>query len=68
MSAEFVSTLYVYIANELGHINEHSGGDMDDFWHQPDIKKAKRILDWTPKVSLDDGMRQTMSTTKANSL
>lgn len=27
---------------------------------QPDISKAKAILDWEPKVSLDDGLRRTI--------
>jgi dTDP-glucose 4,6-dehydratase len=27
---------------------------------QPDITKAKNILEWTPKVSLDEGLRETM--------
>ena len=26
----------------------------------PDISKAKRLLDWQPKVSLDEGLRQTI--------
>ena len=26
----------------------------------PDISKAKRLLDWTPKVSLDEGLKQTI--------
>ncbi len=28
---------------------------------QPDISKAKRILDWQPKVSLEDGLAETVA-------
>ena len=27
---------------------------------QPDISKAKRVLDWEPKVELEDGLRETV--------
>jgi len=27
---------------------------------QPDISLAKRILDWEPQVSLDEGLRETI--------
>jgi dTDP-glucose 4,6-dehydratase len=27
---------------------------------QPDISKAKRVLDWAPKVGLEDGLRETV--------
>jgi len=32
----------------------------------PDISKAKRILQWEPKVSLEDGLRETISFFKAS--
>jgi putative nucleotidyltransferase with HDIG domain len=37
-SAEFVSTLYVYLANELFYIIDRNE-DVDAFCHQPDIEK-----------------------------
>ena len=27
---------------------------------KPDITKAKQVLDWQPKVSLDDGLKETI--------
>ena len=33
----------------------------DPIQRQPDISKAKELLDWTPKVDLDDGLRATIS-------
>lgn len=27
---------------------------------QPDLAKAKAVLEWEPKVSLDDGLKETI--------
>ena len=27
---------------------------------QPDISKANQLLNWTPKVSLEDGLKETI--------
>lgn len=33
----------------------------DPTQRQPDISKAKAVLDWTPKVSLEDGLKETIA-------
>jgi UDP-glucuronate decarboxylase len=33
----------------------------DPTQRKPDIALAKRILDWTPRVALDDGLMQTVA-------
>ena len=33
----------------------------DPAQRQPDISTAKRLLDWQPTVSLDEGLRQTIT-------
>jgi dTDP-glucose 4,6-dehydratase len=38
--------------------NERS--ERDPQQRQPDITRARAILNWEPKVSLDDGLRQTI--------
>ena len=32
----------------------------DPFTREPDISIAKQILDWNPKVSLEDGLKLTV--------
>lgn len=33
----------------------------DPLQRQPDITKAKAVLDWTPKVALEDGLKETIA-------
>ena len=33
----------------------------DPMQRQPDITKAKSVLDWTPKVALEDGLKETIA-------
>jgi dTDP-glucose 4,6-dehydratase len=54
-------------AERLNEITGSQGGvrylplpEDDPKQRQPDISKARRTLDWEPKVSLQDGMEQTL--------
>jgi len=33
----------------------------DPMQRQPDITKAKAVLDWTPQVALEDGLKETIA-------
>ena len=41
---------------------EYSGNfrENDPMRRRPDITKAKKVLDWEPKVSLDEGLKKTI--------
>jgi UDP-glucuronate decarboxylase len=32
-----------------------------DYWRQPDLSKAKALLNWEPKVALADGLKETIA-------
>ena len=39
-------------------------GESDHYWH--DIEKAKNILGWIPKISLEEGLKRTVAWYEAN--
>ncbi len=60
-------TLLVFaqrIQNLLGThcpLEFHPLPENDPTRRQPDISKAKRVLDWEPKVNLEEGLRRTVA-------
>ncbi len=57
---EFAKTINAIIGNPAGIVIKPDMrlGD-DPQRRQPDITRAKRILDWSPSVSLEEGIRKT---------
>jgi dTDP-glucose 4,6-dehydratase len=58
---EFAESINRIVGNKAGLIfekNAHLGNDPQR--RQPDITRAREILDWEPKISLEDGIRQTI--------
>lgn len=45
------------ISDNVIHIGDERLGEQIDRW--PDLKKAETLLDWQPKVTLDEGLRRT---------
>jgi len=46
--------------NKAGIIHEPLPPN-DPKLRQPDISKARRVLNWEPKVGLEEGLRQTIA-------
>ena len=57
---EFAKRISGLTGRELKISHEPLPSD-DPRKRQPDISKARRILGWEPKVSLEDGMRETIA-------
>jgi len=58
---EFAESINRNVGNKAGLIfekNAHLGNDPQR--RQPDITRAREILDWEPKISLEEGIRQTI--------
>ena len=59
-----ISALASKIAALVGHeaqVEYHPLPTDDPMQRCPDISRAKALLDWTPSVSLDDGLEKTVS-------
>jgi dTDP-glucose 4,6-dehydratase len=61
---EFAERISGLMERELKIAHEPLPSD-DPRKRQPDISKARRILGWEPKVSLEDGLRETIDYFKA---
>jgi dTDP-glucose 4,6-dehydratase len=61
---EFAERIRRLIGSNLEFIHKPLPAD-DPRKRRPDISKAKRILEWEPKVNLEDGLRETVNYFKA---
>jgi nucleoside-diphosphate-sugar epimerase len=60
---EFAQRIQRLMGNNLAIVHQPLPSD-DPKRRQPDISKAKRVLGWEPKVSLEDGLRETVEYVK----
>jgi len=61
---EFAARIQQMLGSKLPIILQPLPSD-DPRKRRPDISKAKRVLGWEPKVSLEDGLRETVAYFKA---
>ena len=58
---EFAKTINELTGNKAGIIyNDGARGEGDPQRRQPDISRAKAILNWEPKISLEEGLMKTI--------
>ncbi|MBN1230396.1 MAG: SDR family oxidoreductase [Anaerolineales bacterium] len=58
---EFAENINQIIGNDAGvtyHPRQRGSGDPQK--RQPDISRAKKLLGWEPKITLDEGLRRTI--------
>jgi dTDP-glucose 4,6-dehydratase len=57
---EFAERIQRLTGSTAGIVHQELPAD-DPKQRKPDISKARRVLDWTPKVSLEDGLKETVA-------
>jgi nucleoside-diphosphate-sugar epimerase len=57
---EFATTIEELTGTRAGRVNRELPQD-DPKQRRPDITKARRLLDWNPVVTLEQGMRETVA-------
>ena len=58
---EFANTINGLTDNTTGTILEDKRTQGDPQQRKPDISRAKKLLDWKPQVTLEDGLTRTIS-------
>jgi dTDP-glucose 4,6-dehydratase len=63
---EFAETINAITGNTAGIVyKEDARGEGDPQQRQPDITRAKEILGWEPKISVEEGLKRTIPYFKA---
>ena len=58
---EFAETINAITGNSAGIVyKEEARGEGDPQQRRPDITRAKEILDWEPKISVEEGLKKTI--------
>lgn len=55
-----LAKLIIEMTNSNSKIEHHELPEDDPIFRQPDISKARDILNWEPKISLHDGLKKTI--------
>jgi dTDP-glucose 4,6-dehydratase len=57
---EFAEAINKITGNKAGIVYKDARSARDPQRRQPDITRAKQILNWEPKVDLEEGIRKTI--------
>jgi len=66
MSIEDFATLIKQLAGSNVAVEYHPLPEDDPKTRRPDLTKARKVLGWEPKVSLEEGLRRTIDYFRAN--
>jgi dTDP-glucose 4,6-dehydratase len=57
---EFAQAINKVTGNTAGIVFKDARSARDPQMRQPDIRRAKEVLNWEPKVNLEEGIRKTI--------